>query len=70
MNNNEQTEEYEDIFYWFTLEEGKQKNKQTKKKNKKKSKKKRQFWFRDIFLQRNNFGIFNTLYQEYYYPYP
>ena len=31
MNNNEQTEEYEDIFYRFTLEEGKQKNKQKKK---------------------------------------
>ena len=61
MNNNEQTEEYEDIFYRFTLEEGKQKNKQTKNKTKKKSKKKDNFGF-GIFSYRETILEFLILY--------
>ena len=70
MNNDEQTGEYENIFLNFYFRRRRQQrlgNKQLKKK--------RQFRIRNIFLWRDDFGIFNTLYQklkfnrEYYYCY-
>ena len=70
MNNDEQTEEYENIFLNFSFRRRRQQrlgNKQLKNK--------RQFRIRNTFLWRDDFGIFNTLYQElkfnreYYYCY-
>ena len=58
MNSVKQSEEYEDIFFIFLL------SKKAQRLENKRCKKKRQFWFRDIFLRRDNFGICNTLYQE------
>ena len=69
LNQYEQDEELEELFLYFYF------RKRIKKKLLQRNKRKRRFWVRDIFLQRDRFGVFHTLYQElkqdreYYYRY-